>query len=93
MFGGPCSPNVPAMPYYEYHCPENGRVVEVRHGMSETLATWAQVCARAGEDAGSTPGGAPVERIMSVPAPTASSGPGPAAPPGCGHGCACAMDT
>ena len=78
------------MPYYEYHCPENGRVVEVRHGMSETLDTWAQVCARSGEEEGDTPGTAPVERLMSVPAPTTSSATGPVG--GCGSGCACAMD-
>jgi hypothetical protein len=29
------------MPYYEYRCPANGRIVEVRHGMEERLGSWA----------------------------------------------------
>ncbi len=76
------------MPLYEYHCPANGEVVEVRHGMSEKLETWQDVCERAGHQLGSTPGATPVERLLSVPVPTPSS----SAPSfqGCGAGCACA---
>ena len=76
------------MALYEYHCPENGRTVEVRHGMNERVDTWGELCARTGRDPGATPADAPVERLMS----TASVGsPGGAAPPvgGCGTGCAC----
>ncbi len=52
------------MPSYDYHCPDNARVVEVRHRMSESLSTWGEVCARAEIDLGETPADAPVERYI-----------------------------
>ena len=52
------------MPRYDYHCRANGRLVEVSHGMSEGLATWAELCERAGIDPGDTPGDSPVERAF-----------------------------
>lgn len=82
------------MPIYEYRCPDNGRTVEVRHGMNEVLTRWGDVARRAGIDPGPTPPDAPVERLMSAPVPlTATSHgggetPAPRAP--CGPGCACA---
>ena len=36
------------MPTYDYHCPANGRVIEVSHKMAETVATWGDLCRRAG---------------------------------------------
>lgn len=75
------------MPFYEYRCASNGRTLEVRHGMDEHLSTWGEVSARAGTDVGTTPENAPVERLMSAPVPLTGSG--PAAPMGCGTGCAC----
>ncbi|MEQ8497461.1 MAG: regulator, partial [Gammaproteobacteria bacterium] len=36
------------MPTYDYHCHANGRVVEVRHRMSEQVGTWGELCALAG---------------------------------------------
>ncbi|HEX9887402.1 MAG TPA: hypothetical protein VGA70_12980 [Longimicrobiales bacterium] len=81
------------MPYYEYRCPDNGRVVEVRHSMSETLRTWGEVVERAGTDPGETSPGAPVERLMSTPIPISGNGEKSApSRPSCGPGCACAMD-
>jgi hypothetical protein len=56
------------MPRYDYHCPSNGLVVEVRHGISEKLLTWAEVCARAGVPPGDTDPAAPVERVIHAPA-------------------------
>jgi predicted nucleic acid-binding Zn ribbon protein len=53
------------MPSYDYQCPGNGRVVEVRHGINERLATWGEVCDRAGIDAGDTAADAPVKRLIS----------------------------
>lgn len=50
---------------YQYHCAQNGRVLEVQHGMKESLATWGDVCRRAGVDPGETPADAPVERLIS----------------------------
>jgi hypothetical protein len=52
------------MPLYNYRCPINGEQVEVRHGMSETIATWGELCRRAGRDPGTTPADAPVERVV-----------------------------
>lgn len=56
------------MPRYDYHCPANGLVVEVSHGMRETLLTWGEVCERAGVPAGETDPEAPVERVIHPPA-------------------------
>ncbi len=76
------------MPYYEYRCPSNGRTLEVRHGMEERLVTWGELARSAGADPGDTPAESPVERLMSVPAPSPGSGQEPAFQ-GCGSGCAC----
>lgn len=54
------------MPSYDYHCPTNGQVVEVRHRMSESCDTWGDICARTGLDLGDTPADAPVERYVSA---------------------------
>lgn len=84
------------MPYYEYRCAANGRTVEVRHAMGETLETWGQVAAAAGIDAGDTPADARVERLMSMAsvghAAGAGAGSDAGATPsfgGCGPGCRC----
>lgn len=76
------------MPYYEYHCAANGRTIEVRHGMSETMRSWGEVTRRAGLDLGDTPPDTPVRRLISAPVPLTSAGADPA-PRGCGAGCAC----
>jgi len=55
------------MPFYQYFCEANQQTVEVRHAMSERLKTWAQVCAHAGIDPGSTPSQSPVVRLISAP--------------------------
>ena len=52
------------MPSYDYRCEANGRVVEVRHGMNEKLATWGEVCEKAGIDPGETAADAPVNRLI-----------------------------
>ena len=54
------------MPIYDYYCPHNGRVVEVRHSMNERLKTWGEVCRQAGIDPGETPLDAPVEKLISA---------------------------
>ena len=36
------------MPSYDYLCEANGRVVEVKHRMSDKLSSWGQVCEKAG---------------------------------------------
>ena len=79
------------MPYYEYRCPDNGRILEVRHGMNERLETWGELASLAGIDAGPTAVEAPVERLMSAPVPITGSG-GESGFQGCGTGCACARN-
>jgi len=77
------------MPYYEYHCGSNGRTLEVRHGMNESMVTWGELVDRAGTEIGDTPVDTPVERLMSAPVPLTGSGQD--APfQGCGSACACA---
>lgn len=79
------------MPRYDYLCPSNGRVVEVQHGMRDSLATWREVCERAGIEAGDTPGDAPVQRQLAAAMVMGAAGSGPSAgfgPMGGGGGCA-----
>ncbi|MGH8200133.1 MAG: zinc ribbon domain-containing protein [Steroidobacteraceae bacterium] len=76
------------MPTYEYRCEANGRLVEVRHKMAEKLATWGELCERAGISPGKTPAAAPVEKLISagfIKAGASASEPECAAP-GCGSG-------
>lgn len=61
------------MPNYDYFCESNGRTVEVHHRMAETVATWGELCERAGIDLAGTPAETPVQRMMSM-AMTATSG-------------------
>jgi predicted nucleic acid-binding Zn ribbon protein len=53
------------MPSYDYYCATNGRTVEVRHGMNESLHTWKDVCKHAEIDLGDTAADAPVKRLIS----------------------------
>ena len=52
------------MPTYDYHCPANGRTVEVSHKMAERVATWGELCRRAGLPLDGTPGKTRVERLI-----------------------------
>ena len=54
------------MPTYEYYCESNHQTVEVMHSMSETLATWGEVCACAGIDLQSTSEDAVVQKKLSA---------------------------
>ena len=51
------------MPTYDYRCDDNGQVLEVNHRMSDSLATWGELCARLGQSPGDTPADAPVHRL------------------------------
>ncbi len=53
------------MPSYDYHCEANGRVVEVKHGMNETLSTWGELCERAGIEPAGASVDSPVKRLIS----------------------------
>ena len=85
------------MPTYTYHCPANGRSVDVLHGMSTTLRTWGEVCEADGQDPGTTAASSAVEKLLGagMVLTNARAGlndcqsDGPAGPTGgcCGGGC------
>ena len=56
------------MPRYDYHCPDNDNIVEVRHGINERLKTWGELCERARIDPAPTPLDALVELVVYAPA-------------------------
>lgn len=78
------------MPTYDYHCPANGRTVEVKHRMSEEIRTWGELCAMAGLPLEATPADTPVAKKLAAPMVAGSSNLGcDAGPPvmgGCGMG-------
>ena len=76
------------MPTYDYRCEANGRVVEVRHRMNETLSNWGQLCEQAGIDPGDTAADAPVQRLATGGQVVKSSSLGESAPP-CASGSCC----
>ena len=51
------------MPTYDYRCEANGKVIEVKHSISQELHTWEELCSLAGIDAGDTPRNSPVKRL------------------------------
>ena len=79
------------MALYDYYCEANDRTVEARHGMSESVRTWGELCDLTGTEPGDTPRKAPVRRLMGAPVPmTGSTGSGEG--PACGTSCGCAFD-
>ena len=56
------------MPRYDYHCPQNDFIVEVRHGVNERLKTWGELCARASIGLEGTAEDAAVELVVYAPA-------------------------
>jgi hypothetical protein len=79
------------MPTYDYRCDTNGQVVEVSHRMSENLATWGELCTRAGIASGDTPADSPVHRLATggnvISSTSRGSGAAPA--PSCASGACC----
>lgn len=55
------------MPLYEYHCPANGRTVEVVHPITDRLASWGELCALANLEPGDTSVDSPIERLLFAP--------------------------
>ena len=74
------------MPTYEYRCPANGCLVEVRHGMAERLLSWGELCERAGITPGVTDPASPVEKLISAAFLATSSSAEPCAGGGCEAG-------
>lgn len=52
------------MPSYDYLCEANGRQVEVRHRMSESVSSWGELCKLAEIDIGDTAPEAPVKKLV-----------------------------
>ncbi len=80
------------MALYDYYCEANDRTVEVRHGMSETVKTWGELCEAAGLERGDTPEDAPLRRLMSAPVPLTGGSTGSSSGPACGTSCGCPYD-
>lgn len=74
------------MPSYDYLCSTNGRVVEVRHSMSEKLENWGEVCDKAGIELGDTAADAPVKRLITGGSVVSSSALSNPDAPACGSG-------
>lgn len=83
------------MPTYEYFCPANHQSVEVMHGMSQTVTTWAELCELADQPTGQTPGDTPVEKLLSagmvITGDNQTPGQNCGNPRGCCGGGACSM--
>ncbi len=77
------------MPSYDYCCEVTGEVIEVRHRMSEQVATWGELCALAGIETGATPPDAPVRKLITGGQVVRSSSLGDAAAPACSSGPCC----
>lgn len=56
------------MPRYDYHCPDNDFIVEVRHGVNERIKTWGELCERAMIGPAGTPADSLVELVVYPPA-------------------------
>ena len=52
------------MPSYDYQCPANGQVIEVKHSISESVKNWGELCERAGIELGDTLANSPVEKLI-----------------------------
>ncbi len=64
------------MPTYDYFCEDNGKTVEVYHGINDKLKTWGEICFTAQIPLGDTDVSAPVRlviRPVSIGIPTGNS--------------------
>ncbi len=77
------------MPTYDYRCEANGQVVEVKHSMTEVLATWGELCEYTGRDSSDTPADSPVRRLITGGQVVKSSSLGDAEAPACNTGACC----
>lgn len=77
------------MPTYDYRCVANGRLVEVRHHMNETVSTWGELCELAGIEPGDTAVTAPVEKLITGGQVLRRSSLGDVDAPACGSGPCC----
>ena len=76
------------MPSYDYHCPENGQTLEVKHRMLDTLKTWGALCTQAKIEPGNTLLDSLVHKKITG-AQFVSTGSEPSNSGGCGTHCGC----
>lgn len=76
------------MPTYDYRCDNNGQVLEVRHGMQETVSTWGELCALLNIDPGNSPVDSPVTKLATGGQVVKSNNLGESSPP-CSSGPCC----
>lgn len=80
------------MPKYDYCCEATGHIVEVSHRITESIATWGELCERAGVPCGDIPADMPVKKLITnshvVHSTNLGSGqqPSPCQMGGCGQG-------
>jgi len=84
------------MPTYDYRCEANKKIYEVKHAMSASPKTWADLCKIAGMELKDIPGDTPVSKVLTTGGVVKSSSlKNPEAPPcmtgGCAGGGACMM--
>jgi len=53
------------MPTYDYRCEANKKIYEVKHPMSQSLSTWAELCELAGMEMKNIPASTPVTKVLS----------------------------
>ena len=52
------------MPTYDYRCEDNGKVFEVNHPMSLSVANWGDLCKAGNIDPGDVAAEAPVTKLL-----------------------------
>ena len=55
------------MPSYEYECPANGQVLQVRHSIHTVIRNWGELCFATQTPLGETDFEAPVRKRLSAP--------------------------
>lgn len=78
------------MPLYDYRIGNGERLVEAKHAMSESPATWGELRALAGLPDDGTPADTPVQKVLTTGGVVRSGGSAPDVPPcmgGGGTGC------
>ncbi len=77
------------MPTYDYQCPANGQIFEVKHRISETVSTWGELCALTGMDCGDLPANSAVNKLANGGQVVSSSSLGNPTAPACASGPCC----
>ena len=55
------------MPRYDYRCDDNGKTIEVVHGIALEIKNWGELCELAMIETGDTPVDASVRKVITTP--------------------------